>query len=179
MSYAALADVRGVLAKDPFNAAANAASLDDDQIQLALDDATDQIDGAIGFTYPTPFSTPYPRLVSQICRDIAAYLADLTYRGSKDYGNNDPVVLRYQRALLNLKGLTDGSSRLVDWPPAGDTVDQPSTEAGSVVGPAGGYNSSSVTVPDLVNGLHTTADPFLGFPRQWAAWDSGQGWDGL
>jgi phage gp36-like protein len=177
MGYAAVADVRAVLAKDQFHPESTAASLSDDQISEAIQDASDQVDAAIGFTYPTPFTlTPYPRLVVQVTRDIAAYLADLTYRGTVDYATGDPVVARYTRAQQVLKDLQSGAARLVDWPPVGDPTltDLPSTEAGSIVGPAGGYNASSVTAPDLVNGLITNADPRIGYPRPY--WNDGSGW---
>lgn len=182
MAYAEAVDVRAILARDQAHTAATAASLTDEQIGDALVDASNQVDAALGFTYPTPFTLmPYPMLVVQVTRDIAAYLSDLTYRGTKDYGTSDPVVLRYQRALQMLKDLASGASRLVDWPPVGDPTltDMPSTEAGSVVGPAGGYNASSVAVPDLTRGLVTNADPFLGYPRSGtdgSGW--GQSWGG-
>lgn len=160
MSYATLGQVRDVLARDLTHPAATAASLPDGQIQESLDDATSQVDSVLGFTFPTPFGTPYPRQVVTITRDIAAYLADLVYRGTLDYGGSttSPMLLRYQRALQQLKDLQTGTAKLIDWPPAGDVVDQPEPEAGQVLM---GVNAAA---PELTRALRHHGPDRLGAP---------------
>jgi phage gp36-like protein len=135
VSYATIAQVRDVLARDLTHPAATAASLPDAQIQECADDASTQIDSALGYVYPTPFAAPYPRLVVTIARDIGAYLADLVYRGTLDYGGSStsPMLLRYQRALQQLKDLQSGDAKLTDWPPPGDVIDQSPSDSGTIL----------------------------------------------
>lgn len=136
MSYATIAQVREVLARDSIHVAATAASLSDPQIQDNLDDATSQVNSALGYAYPTPFGLPYPQLIVNITRDIAAYLSDLTFRGTMDYSTtNSPILLRYARAMQQLKDLAAGAAKLIDWPPPGSVVTAPaSNQDGQILG---------------------------------------------
>lgn len=159
MSYATVGQVKDVLARDLTHVAATAASLSDPQIQEQLDDATSQVDSALGYTYPTPFGLPYPAQVVAITRDIAAYLADLVYRGTMDYATgNSPMLLRYQRASQLLKDLASGAAKLNGWPPAGDVADQPSTQDGQI---SAGY---CPTDPALTRSLDLRGPDRLGWP---------------
>lgn len=134
--YCTLDDVRNILMRDASTASATAASLSPAQLNDAIDEAADQIDSSIGFTYPTPFNLPYPVQITHLCRDIAAYLAYLNYRQFRDLNSQyDPVYLRYQRAIQAVDDLRTGKSKLVDWPPPGDTVDQSNPEGGTILAP--------------------------------------------
>lgn len=171
--YTTVALVRAVAVRDPNNTAATLASLSDDQIQEAVNDAAAQVDSALGFTFPTPFAVPVPAQIALITRDIAVYLADWTYRQFKDYAPGNPLLLRYQRATALLEGLRSGKAKLVDWPPPGDVIDQPSPEGGTVVND--GYFGTAM---DLTQGIPVNEMPHLG--RQWngpgSAENWGQGW---
>lgn len=53
--------------------------------------------------------TPVPSRVGYLTRNIAAYLATLSYRESKDITDEDPIVRRYNNTMALLKGIRDGS----------------------------------------------------------------------
>lgn len=116
--YATVDDVRGVLARDPAAPAGTAAELSDAEITTAITSAAAQVDSRLAGRYAVPFTDPVPQLVADITRDIAAYLADLTYRQGKDYETQmDPVVLRYQQAQALLAQLAAGQADLPVAPP--------------------------------------------------------------
>lgn len=167
--YTTTALVRAVAARDPANTAATLASLSDDQIQEAINDAAAQVDSALGFTFPTPFTAPVPRQVGLITRDIAVYQADMIYRQFKDYAPGNPILLRYQNAVTMLESLRSGKARLIDWPPAGDVIDQPVPEGGTILND--GYIG---TAPDLTQGIPVNESPHLG--RQWNGPGSAEHW---
>lgn len=156
--YTTVTAVRAVATRDPVNNAATLASLSDDQLQEAINDAAAQVDAALGFTFPTPFGVPVPKQIGLITRDIALYLADFNYRQFKDYAANNPVLLRYQRATTMLEDLRAGRAALVDWPPAGDVIDQPAPEGGTVL--SDGYVGTAM---DLTEGIPVNEAPHLGF----------------
>lgn len=113
MPYTTPDDVKAVLARDDTADSGTAASLDVDRLTQAIVDAETEVDGKLKVRYTTPFSDPVPEMVAQITRDIAAYLADLTFRQGRDFSSDlDPVYLRYKRAQDNLKGLVDGTFTL-------------------------------------------------------------------
>ena len=113
MAYAEIADVRSALLRNDEDAEGNAASLSDTKIQEALDGATAEVDAWLAGRYEPPFSDPAPTLVKLLTIDIAAYLADLTYRQAADFSSElDPVYLRYQRAKATLEKLADGTLTL-------------------------------------------------------------------
>lgn len=110
MAYAAPADVRQALAPDGSNAATlgTAASLDDGDLNDHIAEAQTEVDGKLGVRFSVPFADgSVPVLVAKVTRDIAAYLATLTYRRNTPLPDNDPVALRYARAqaLLNAAAL--------------------------------------------------------------------------
>lgn len=167
--YTTVALVRAIAVRDPANTAATLASLSDDQLQEAINDAGSQVDSALGFTFPTPFSAPVPRQIALLTRDIAVYLADWTYRQFKDYAPGNPIVLRYQRAIKLLEELRAGHAKLIDWPPPGDVIDQPAPEGGTVL------NDGYVGVAtDLIQGIPTNESPHLG--QQWNGPGSAENW---
>lgn len=106
MSYSQVGDVREALTPGAGTTGTNtAADLSDDQITDAIAEADAVIGGFVGGTYTTP-----PSLVTYWSRDIAAFLATLTWRKSKDVSNDDPIVRRYQLALLQLQGIAKGNT---------------------------------------------------------------------
>jgi hypothetical protein len=98
MSYSQPADVRAALvpgggSSPPVPSSNTAADLTDPELQDAIAQADATIDGRIGAAYAA--SETVPPIVKYWSRDIAAYLATLTFRKSKDIAPDDPVRLRY------------------------------------------------------------------------------------
>lgn len=110
MVYVQPDDVRAVLSSSAASVEGTAASLDNTQLQQAIDAAEAEIDARLSQRYEVPFVVAtLPKLVKDIARDIAAYLADLVYRGNVDYSSDtDPVMLRYRRAEKLLEQLASG-----------------------------------------------------------------------
>ena len=108
--YVTADEVRVVLARDAARPEGTAAELGDDELSVHIESAQAQVDGRISGRYTVPFPDgSVPRLVVDIVRDIAAYLADLTYRQGLDYeSDRDPVVLRYQQAMALLGQIAAG-----------------------------------------------------------------------
>jgi phage gp36-like protein len=122
MAYATVADVREVLVRDDSDTEGNAASLPDPKIEGAIEQAAAEVDGWLSGRYGSnlPF-TVVPMMVKSLTVDIAAYLADLTYRQASDFSSElDPVYLRYQRAKTTLEKLADGTVSLPDVDEDGD-----------------------------------------------------------
>lgn len=107
MAYSTAVDVREALSPTQGGAPGQtAAGLSDEQINDAIAEADSIIDGFVGGSYVT---TPVPPIVHFWSRDIGAYLATLTWRKSNDITDDDPVVRRYQLALLQLQGIAKGT----------------------------------------------------------------------
>lgn len=120
--YADVAAVR--LALSPNGDATDsgsAASLADTDLQAALDDATDEVNGKISGRYGDPVSiSPVPTILTRITRDIAAYFATLTFRRGDPILAGDPVQLRYNAAESLLTQIQNGTLAL-----GADTADGP------------------------------------------------------
>lgn len=85
-----------------------AANLPDDRLASALEEANDEVTGAlVRFTLPVP-PTPLPGVLRGIIFGIAGYVATLEFYGSQPLETNDPVALRYERAQRLLKQLATG-----------------------------------------------------------------------
>jgi phage gp36-like protein len=113
VSYTTKDKVRLALARDLGEVQGTAASLEDPQIDDAIAEAQSRVDGRLGALYLVPFTDPAPALVQTITRDLAAFLADLTYREVRDYSSNlNPVYIRYQEALGLLKEIAEGKVSL-------------------------------------------------------------------
>jgi phage gp36-like protein len=83
--------------------------LDSDQVQQDIDDADSQIDMALTRRYDTPFVDPIPSAIKFISLNIAAYLCDMRFRGSREYESERyPFPLRYDRARRLLDDLGSG-----------------------------------------------------------------------
>lgn len=95
------ADLRTTLAGST-DTSGTAATLSDDDLYDAIWEAQAEVDGRLGERFNTPFTNP-PALVVNITRDIAAYLATLTYRRGEAIGQTEPIQLRYARAETMLQ----------------------------------------------------------------------------
>lgn len=122
MAYTTPAEVRmalvpssdGSLPASPTNTAAD---LQDVQLEDAIAEASATIDGYIGGFYAVPVAddattsaTPHP--IDFWARNIAAYLATLTYRGSLDFTDTDPIARRYKDTLMALQAVAAGKMKL-------------------------------------------------------------------
>lgn len=99
----------------------SAASLGDADLQAAIDDATDEINGKIAARYTIPFPDPAPTLLARICRDIASYFATLTMRGGDPVLPGEPILLRYNAAEALLAQIQAGTLVLDFSDPGGET----------------------------------------------------------
>lgn len=117
MAYCAIEDVELILKGVSGDLPAAADKLDDAQIQQSIDDAGKEVDLALSNFYVTPVVTehePTIEVLKHITANIAAYLADLTFRMSKEYGSGaNPLRLRYTRARALLNGILEGKYRLM------------------------------------------------------------------
>jgi phage gp36-like protein len=133
--YTTPADVRGVLNQtgDPSDLG-SAASESDAFLNLAITDAQVEVDARLSGRYPVPFDDPnasmripVPPLVKRITRDIAAYLATLTFKKGAPIDVGHPVLLRNNSAQSLLNGIATGAIDL-DLP-SGWEADQPAEAA--------------------------------------------------
>ncbi|MGW1676030.1 phage protein Gp36 family protein [Saccharopolyspora sp. NPDC002376] len=133
-AYATPDNVRAVLARKPGEWAGTAAELSDEALTNQIKSAQAQVDGRLSVRYRVPFD-PVPGLVADITRDIAAYLADLTYRQGLDYeSDRDPVVLRYQQAIAMLERIATGQVDLPDAPEIGGLLSGRNRYGGALFG---------------------------------------------
>lgn len=114
--------------------------LTETQIEADIADADSQIDSAVGARYAVPFEAPTPPLINTLSINIASYLADLRFRGGKEYPNElSPFYLRYQRATRTLNAIADGRATVPGavglQPPQGSGTDD---QAYGVVNPYAG-----------------------------------------
>lgn len=158
-TYCSRDEVRDVLTRDAEDVANNGASLDNEVLDKAIVDAQSEIDSRLTARYTVPFS-PVPSIVNAICQDIAAYLADLTFRQNRDHQSElSPVYLRYQRSMALLVALQTGETRI---PPDGG--DPEPTGGGAVA-------VGTVTRPPLIS----AADVWNCGP-EWPDYWTPEGW---
>lgn len=107
-SYTTREAVRIALARDLEVQQGTAASTNDDLIDDAIIEASNEIDVRLAGRYTVPFAV-VPSLIGTIARDIAAYMSDLTFREVRDYNSElNPVILRWKRATSMLQDLQEG-----------------------------------------------------------------------
>src|SRR4051794_29296313 len=109
MGYSTVAEVRSALTPAPnlTTGRGSAAELTDEQIADAIAEADSRIDSYIGGRYVTPVAPldpnanplTYSNVIAFLSRDLAAYLATLTYRGNQDLTDNNPVYRRFADAM--------------------------------------------------------------------------------
>jgi phage gp36-like protein len=115
MAYTTPEAVQFVLARDLDQYDSTAASLETGQLEDAIRSAQAEVDARLAMQYKVPFNAfpNSPPLVAEITRDIAAFLADLTYRQDVDYtSDNEPMLLRWRRAQGLLEMLVLGTITL-------------------------------------------------------------------
>lgn len=121
--YSSPIDVRnaltpGATSVDP----TTGAGLSDEQIDDAIRQADSRINGYLPTGYVVPTETVENGLVVAIApfrywsRDIAAYLATLTYKRNKDVPQDEPVRLRYTDAMGDLILVSRGTFELPAMP---------------------------------------------------------------
>lgn len=124
--YSTVFDVRNALTPGADSAdSTTAAMLQDDQIEDAILEADAMIDTylATGYAVPTVDITRTVESVEKTftvgkgpfrwwSRDIAAYLATLTYRRNKDIAEEDPIRLRFAMVLTMLEGIKSGETTI-------------------------------------------------------------------
>jgi hypothetical protein len=87
-----------------------AATLDDGELGIAIEGAQSEVDAK---TPGAPFDlSAVPQLVIDLTRDVAAYLATLTYFKGNPLDRDDPVRLRYERAKGLLADLGAGKANV-------------------------------------------------------------------
>lgn len=136
--YCAPFDVRNALTPGAVTGGNDtASSLTDEQILDAIAEADARISTYLpaGYTVPMvdttipvvgsePPATSNVRVAHNVfrfwSRDIAAYLATLTFKRNKDVSENDPVRLRYNAAMTDLTAVAKGQLQL---PPDDDATD--------------------------------------------------------
>lgn len=115
--YSSANDVRKALT--PGGSAADtstAAGLDDTQIEDAIAEADSTVDAHLRSRYTIPQDPDNVAVavapVRWWSRNIAAYLATLTFRRNKDLTEDDPVRLRYNQTMALLIAIRDGKANL-------------------------------------------------------------------
>ena len=93
------------LADDP-HADADAAALAWGSLELALQDASDEIDAYVGAQHSLPLD-PVPRLLVRLCVEIGIYR-----RGAEADSGTDEQRQRYEDALRLLKDIKAGTASL-------------------------------------------------------------------
>lgn len=85
------------------------AHLSDAQIEYEIGNADLQIDLILRRRYAIPLPLPFPAVLKNLSIDIAVSLADMQFRGSREYASVlHPARLRYERALLILDRIATG-----------------------------------------------------------------------
>lgn len=165
--YCILDDVRDVLTRDASLTAPedqnNGSTLDEENIAAAIADAQSEIDARLATRYTVPFA-PVPDLIKRITIAIAAYLADLNFRETRDMESEfNPVYQRWQRAVTLLGQLSTGEAVI---PPEGE---EPGTPPGSGMRVVSAYSRPAlVDVCDFdIFGGRNRQPPYTS-PEGWA-----------
>ena len=137
-----------------------AADLADEILQDAIAEADSTIDAYIGRFYTTPVpndpdtnATPHP--IDFWSRNIAAYNATLSFRGSADFTDQDPVARRYNATMQALQAVKAGTAQLNL---GMNTTDSSAAAAGDPINPFVG-DLFTVDEFDLQQPMH---DPVYG-----------------
>jgi phage gp36-like protein len=155
--YTSVGAVQAVLARSISQYDSTAASLSTDQLTAAINSAGSEIDARLAHQYKVPFRPlpDTPPLIVEIARDIAAFLADLTFRQDVDYtSENEPILLRHRRAQSLLDMLAGGTISLTGAEPT-EPVARP-LEPYTAVNP---YHGDLFTLRDFDLGYETSRYP--------------------
>lgn len=163
--YCDLDDIRDVLTRDAAASVEdqnNGSTLDEENLAAARLDAQDEIDARLALRYTVPFS-PVPDLIKRITIAIAAFLADLNFRETRDMQTElNPVLQRYTRAQTILGQLSTGEAVI---PPDGSDPTPPDTGAGVRV-------AAVYSRPGLVSACDFDIAPRVTSPYYWTP----EGW---
>ena len=91
-----------------------AADLSDAELNDAIAEADSTIDGALSGIYATPvdISGGVPHPIDYWSRNIAAYVATLSYRGSQDFTDTDPIARRFKMTMDAMNLVATGKASL-------------------------------------------------------------------
>lgn len=109
---------KGLIPNPPSNTAAD---FEDEQLNDAIAEADSTIDSYIGGRYITPVAGTAPHPIDYWSRNLAAYFATLTYRGSQDFADTDPIARRYLATMVTLGAVSKGTTTLNVPANAGDS----------------------------------------------------------
>jgi phage gp36-like protein len=140
----------------PSQETGTAADLSNAQLTDAINEADSVIDSYIGGRYTTPVASvndAVPHPIDFWSRNIAAYLATLTKRGSQDFADTDPIARRYTATMLALTAVRDGKAVLPD--PIPEILTD--TGSGGASGVINTYEGDMFRLGDF--GLETTWTP--------------------
>lgn len=108
-AYCLVADVVQILTS--FNFGGTPGDIDPSIVQAAIGQASAKVSAWTGQDWGTDNAgntVAAPDIIQSITLNIAAYYATLSYRKNKPLENNDPVLLRYQDAVADLKAIQEG-----------------------------------------------------------------------
>lgn len=128
MNYCEIPDVRFALVDLGTSTNTNtAADMDDTTITDSIAEGSAQVDVYIGGPYRPDLGDIVPDIIKYLTRDVAAFLATCTWRKSKDFAADDPVLMRWNWAIEQLKAFASGAASI---PGGGPTnVDEVATVA--------------------------------------------------
>jgi phage gp36-like protein len=130
-----------------YNTTGTPGEISADIVQLAIEQASAKVsswtNNIWGWDSTGQIAVPY--VISSITINIAAYFATLSYRKNKPLQDNDPVILRYNDAMADLKAIQTGQIQP-------DPNDPSNGQSGS--GSSAGYSRGSVrnTIPLIFTG---------------------------
>jgi phage gp36-like protein len=163
VAYTTPDEVRAVLSAGGSADTNSAAGLSDELLLGAITDARVEIDARIAVRYPSPFDDPdasdpkpVPPLVARVNRDIAAYLATLTFLRGAPLSADSPVALRYVASQNLLGGIAKGTVTL-DLP-GGREEDQPAENVNGGATVVNTYDGSMFTAAGF--GIGRAIGPF-------------------
>ena len=98
------------------NLSHTAADLSDPELADAIAEADSTIDGALSGRYAVPVANDgsgnVPHPIDYWSRNLAAYIATLSYRGSQDFSDDDPIARRYRMTQDAINMVATGKASL-------------------------------------------------------------------
>ena len=108
-AYCTVQDV--ITAVTSFNFGGTPGDINSDIVQAAVDQATAKVSAWTGLNWAIDQqgnTLVVPDIIQSITINVATYYATLSYRKNKPLEANDPVLLRYNDALADLKAIQEG-----------------------------------------------------------------------
>lgn len=161
MAYSTIQELRLAVAPlsggtpDPPNPPSNtAADLPNATLLDAVAEADATIDSYIGSRYVTPVAvdpttSAIPHPIDYMSRNIAVYLATLTFRGSQDFSDNDPVARRYNATMAVLISVQKGTGSLPGIPEIGTGGDGGASGSSGAAAPYNQYDGTMFNLDDF------------------------------